>query len=195
MVVLKECSTFPLYMLVDCARLGKMPKGYFGADKPTQRETDAATIALEVLDLRMDAYRPSDAGKAKSYELLGMLHAADEVVGAGVEGGSGAGNGECGCRTGESMRQICEYCRSRVERGRTECKNCGAPVPEFHPSYNTYGSPYFEQDLLLGQQSVIPNAYGNIQNVQAGNIQWGYGLVQQYSNPLSGSFLGPWPRR
>lgn len=79
------------------------------------------------------------------------------------------------------MRQICEYCRSRVERERTECKNCGAPVPEFHPSYNTYGSPYFEQDLLLWQQSVIPNAYGNIQNVQAGNIQWGYGLV-----PLSG---------
>ncbi|TXH54880.1 MAG: hypothetical protein E6Q97_10005 [Desulfurellales bacterium] len=47
-----------------------MHKGYFGADKPTQRETDAATIALEVLDLRMESYRPSDAGKAKAYELL-----------------------------------------------------------------------------------------------------------------------------
>lgn len=61
------------------------------------------------------------------------------------------------------MKQICEYCRSRVERGRDDCKNCGAPVPQFPPEYNAYGSPSFVQDeaLLLalspGKHMILPS--------------------------------------
>lgn len=45
-------------------------KVYYGADKPTREEVDRAAILVEWLDLRMDAYRPSDEGKSRGYELL-----------------------------------------------------------------------------------------------------------------------------
>lgn len=51
------------------------------------------------------------------------------------------------------VHQVCEYCRSRVDCGREECKSCGAPVPQVHPAYNTYGSPHFQQDLAACQAS------------------------------------------
>lgn len=39
--------------------------------------------------------------------------------------------------------QICEYCKSRVDLGREDCNNCGAPVPKFHPLTNVYRHPSF----------------------------------------------------
>lgn len=60
------------------------------------------------------------------------------------------------------MKQICEYCRTHVDPLREDCKNCGAPVPKFHPEYNTYGSPYFAQDINLlalapGKHMILPS--------------------------------------
>ena len=88
------------------------------------------------------------------------------------------------------MHQICEYCRSRVDRDRDECKNCGAPVPKLHPEYNMHGSPYFAPTLELlfaAQQSQNANL-----GLYAGRINDVYGLGNIQQNYLGNAYPRGW---
>lgn len=74
------------------------------------------------------------------------------------------------------MTQICEYCRSRVDYGREECKNCGAPVQKFHPSTNAYNNPHFtwgvdQMNAAYNSQLNGLMGAGFLTYPQLGNIQ------------------------
>lgn len=58
------------------------------------------------------------------------------------------------------MKQVCEYCRSHMDIGRAECRNCGAPMKYFHPESNVWRNPHFTQDLRSYQEiTLLQSAY------------------------------------
>ena len=83
------------------------------------------------------------------------------------------------------MKQVCEYCRSHMDIGRAECRNCGAPMQQFHPAYNTCGSAHFVQDcrsyheIIRDQFNHDPQMLALLQSAYNSQSDW---IARQIGN-------------